>query len=873
MPEVIRIPTRADCLGIDLVHPVDRMPPGYWPYLQNARVVVEGRLDARPGYTPFGTLAGADFHSIRRLNDQDRIYAPLGYIYVLGSGNDLVVGPESALLVNDTGYSGDPLSLLTFRPENSPVSWMYVYDRDRMRKVRPDGTVRPIGVDPPTTAPTADYYVPGWFDLHTGQLSAGWTASGAAAAPSTQNRVTTAATISTIIYNSGSNGWCVLSPSTTDLSWAGERMQVILGGTENCIVREIHPAIIATTLAGIHYDTGSSGPATLVLQDSPVGLDRNSIIVVGGEATRVLSVTFSPDGTQYSLRCSLGSAHAAGEAVTGMVSWYVHTQNTHAVGEAITSNYVKSAVASIAAGNLAAISLFTTQDASHANNSRAISLADDYLHISFFASNPYGIVTLKLYLDIDPATTGLANAFQSNYLTWTISPSQINSFDQTTAPVAGSWTELVLPLAEGIRTGTDQTATLATLKALKIELTLSDICDFGFDWWYMFGTYGPTVLPNAPVGIVYATTNRDSETGAQSVPGPPTRYQLFPLREAILITPATYTGNGFVDALDVYRQGAGLAQLTFVGSIPGPTPVLPYLDTIPDSSLEASPTADFTQLQPWPILDIGWQGFVTVVGTHVTLVSGTSFNTALVSNAAILINGQAYQVYGQPSDSSNLELFESAQGPGGILTNVPYTLQSPILAAQPLPFAFGPLEGPFSPVAFALGDPKNPGTLYWSHPGDLDGSSDQNTLEICPPGEPLISGAVWNGLVIVGSRDNIYLVRYSYLNSVGQSGPATYQFQRLPSPSGMWSRWTCVRAQDGVYFLGRDGFYRATEGGVERVAAPDPQADPLYPLFPHDGQAASGTPDMGPVNMDALTELRLSCCDQDLYFDYLELTV
>lgn len=875
MPDVIRSPLRMLCAGMDLVHPVDRMPEGTFPFLQNVRVTSEGRIDARPGYTAFGTLASADFHSIRRLNDQDAIYAPAKYIYVLGSGADLVTGIESALSVADTGYSGDPLSLLTFRPENSPVSWMYVYDRLKQVKVRPDGSpspsgIRPIGVDPPGAPVSVDYYVPASYDLHMGQISVGWTQSGAAGAPSLVNRVTTACTISTIIYNSGTSGWCVLSPSTTDLSWAGERMKVILGGTENCIVREIHPAITATTLAGIVYDSGTNGLATIVIAGSHSDLQRNSILVIGGEAVRVLSVTLSPDGTTYSIRASTTSTHAAGEAVTGLDSWYVYTQNTHAAGEAITSDFVRSNVASIAGGNLAAMAVFTTQDADTADNGRAISLADDYLHISFFATNPYGIQQLKLYIDVDSATTGLANAFKNNYLVWSIDPSQINNSAQTSANANGIWTELVLPLSAATRFGGDPTATLTTVKALQIELTLSDVCDFGFDWWYLLGTYGPTIQPNSPTGIVYATRNRDSETGAASVPGPPTRFELFPLREAIAVTPATYTGNGFVDALDIYRQGGDLATLTFVGSIPGPTPILAFIDEQPDSSLESSPQADFTLIQPWPVTDVGWSGVVNVVGTKVQRVSGTPFDLNLLSNQVILLNGTAYQTYGQPSSSSELELFQAAQGHGGVLTNVPFEVQSPTLAAQPLPFSFGPLEGPFAPVGFALGDPKNAGTLYYTNFGNLDAAPDTNTIEICPPGEPLISGAVWNGLVIVGSRENIYLVRYSFLNAVGDTGPATFQFQRLPSPSGMWSRWTCVAAQDGVYFLGRDGFYRATESGVERVGSPDPKADPLYPLFPHDGQPATGTADLKPVDMTALSFLRLACADQDLYFDYSE---
>jgi hypothetical protein len=270
-------------------------------------------------------------------------------------------------------------------------------------------------------------------------------------------------------------------------------------------------------------------------------------------------------------------------------------------------------------------------------------------------------------------------------------------------------------------------------------------------------------------------------------------------------------------------------------------------------------TADFTALQPWPILQPQWSGVVNVVGTTVAWVSGTQFDLNLISGSVILIAGVAYQTYGQPDSATQLQLFRSA----GVQSGVNYQVGAPTLAAQPLPLAFGPLEGPLASVVFALGDPLNPGTLYWSNPANPDAASDQNTLEITPPSEPLISGAVWNGLVFVGSRDNLFLVRYSYLQTLGQPTAGAYQFQRLPTPSGIWSRWAICAGQDGVYYLGRDGIYRVNESGA--VSITDAV---LYQLFPHDGQAAAGANGLNPVDMNALTSLRLAACDNDIYFDY-----
>ena len=154
-----------------------------------------------------------------------------------------------------------------------------------------------------------------------------------------------------------------------------------------------------------------------------------------------------------------------------------------------------------------------------------------------------------------------------------------------------------------------------------------------------------------------------------------------------------------------------------------------------DVSLASAPVADTSLLQPWVLLGLPLSGTVSVIGTSVTLASGSPFPLNLVSNiTVILIGGIAFQVRGQPRDASHLELYFSA----GVQTTS-YLIASPELAGSPLPFAFGPLEGPFAPVIFALGDPINSGTLYWSNFSNLDAQAGSNTLELCGPSEPLVS--------------------------------------------------------------------------------------------------------------------------------------
>jgi hypothetical protein len=289
MADIFRIPLRMDCNGIDLVSPLDRMPKGCFPYLFNARILQEGRIDGRPGYTSLLTLDDYP-NSVRRLNDPGHFSSPAGYAYVGGGGANLYFGTAGSYVVIDGGYSGDPLSLIPFRPDQSVEDWMYVYDRNKSSKVSAAGEKRAVGIVPPNTAPGIEYGVPAWVDVTEGQSATSWAFSGSASAITATARIT-GTTIGAILYNDGTSGWCCVVPSVSRAG-DGARMAVVLGG-ENVVVREVHKAIAATSIATIQYDSGNVGPCSVVLVENVTGLARNSIINLGGELVRVLEVVYS----------------------------------------------------------------------------------------------------------------------------------------------------------------------------------------------------------------------------------------------------------------------------------------------------------------------------------------------------------------------------------------------------------------------------------------------------------------------------------------------------------------------------------------------------------------------------------------------------
>jgi hypothetical protein len=854
-----------DCKGIDLVSPIDRQPQGSFPYIANARILEEGRIDGRPGYTEVIHSLPDVPNSIRRLNDP----AHNSYVYVGGVGTSLYAGQESGYIQRDTGYSGDPLSLVTFRPQDSPEAWMYVYDRNKNSKFRRDGVLSSIGIVPPSQPPVTEYGVPAWVVVNDGWSPSGWVATGTGSGAVTSFDRTNAGTahysIGSIIYETGNMGWCCIQPSSSNLQtfWMGERMQVLLNqgqpNEEKVVVREVHPAITTTNIASIQYDSGTTGPCSIVFTDFPAGLERNSVILIDTEAIRVLEVVPSPGGTGYSVRANTTSPHTSGHAY-GILSWFVYTAAPHVAGESINDDAIQVGVSTGTGG----MGIYYITNVSRANG-RPVSVADDYLHVSLFISNPQLITEIHLQLDVDQGTTSLGTAFTRNYWTWVITQAQLNLYSPF--GLGDSWTDIVIPISSGKRSGSDLTRTLADVRALQVEAVTTGSVSLGFDNWYFFGTYGPTIQPNSPVGMVYMSRFRDTSTGAKSVPGPATRYQLFPLREAVIITPQVSTQSG-VDEIDIYRQGGTVTSPLYVGSVENNS-ITPnsFLDDLPDSAvLSINQPPDLTALQPWPILGPPLAGEVTVVGTTVTWNNGDKFPTDLVNNSTILINGIAYTIQGQPTSPTQLQLTQSA----GYLASANYSIASPTRAGQPLPFAFGPLEGPFAPVVFGLGDTVNGGLLYFTNFSDADSASDQNNIEVSTPSSDLVSGAVWNGLCFTGTRDDVFCVRYSYLTTIGASNNTAFQWARVPCPSGFWSRWSVTACPVGVAYLGRDGIYIVTES--KSVNITDPK---LYPLFPHAGQAAAPfvlAPGVTlyPVDMTQLTQLRLSYCDETLRFVYVD---
>src|SRR6516225_5005982 len=153
--------------GMNTVTAPDLVKPGQYPYLQNTRKLLGGRMVARPpiGDNLLGGTLAAGATSVTRLNDP-YLSGPNYYAYIVGAAGVMYVNSTSVA----TGLSGKPICFLPYRPSQSPRAFCYTSDPSLtvtipayissgygtvagMLKVRADGLTYKTGVKEPQAAP------------------------------------------------------------------------------------------------------------------------------------------------------------------------------------------------------------------------------------------------------------------------------------------------------------------------------------------------------------------------------------------------------------------------------------------------------------------------------------------------------------------------------------------------------------------------------------------------------------------------------------------------------------------------------------------------------------------------------------------------
>ncbi|HLZ39393.1 MAG TPA: hypothetical protein VKQ11_00430 [Candidatus Sulfotelmatobacter sp.] len=371
-------------------------------------------------------------------------------------------------------------------------------------------------------------------------------------------------------------------------------------------------------------------------------------------------------------------------------------------------------------------------------------------------------------------------------------------------------------------------------------------------------------------------------TGSTSAPGAPTYTpQSLTNQQASFPDPNTALSTEYI--WDLYRFGGTLQAWAFVGSVVNSSGGT-VTDNFTDLQLDSAQTLDVQPgdvlFQPFLVRDVPRSGTAGSVNAAQATVPGALGGHGSQVNSAAQFNPN--WIHGTTITVNDIECTISAIVSSSILFvdqdlgnlgAVGWKVDGALEAGAPLPYMWGPYgAGQFGLYMFGCGDPRNPGTLYWTNGNDPDTTSPTNSLELCSPSEILQNGCIWNGRCYVWSNERMWEVTPDLINA-GQ-----FIAQVIPGARGLAAPWAfCVG--DLIYFVAKDGIYESGGGLPKNIS--DAQ---MYQLFGHDSlngeivaipdpEGAPGaqlllyTPD--PNNQKTW---RLTWYDGVLYFDYVEFT-
>ena len=160
--------------GLDLTSPQNRIEPGRVASAVNVRAYTEGGFQIRTGLGDPIVTVDSSVNSLCRMNDTTPTGPGDGYCLIIGTeAGSLFVFPADSSAVA-TGLSGDPMSIVPFRPNTSVKPWGYAADSSMgvelstkyalndssatfscfgQIKVRSDGLVYKTGIKEPPLAP------------------------------------------------------------------------------------------------------------------------------------------------------------------------------------------------------------------------------------------------------------------------------------------------------------------------------------------------------------------------------------------------------------------------------------------------------------------------------------------------------------------------------------------------------------------------------------------------------------------------------------------------------------------------------------------------------------------------------------------------
>lgn len=696
-----------DFQGMDLLHPVDKMPPGKVPYALNVRRYIKGRITGRN--TQGGLLSRnttSPIHSLRVLNDTTDAGPPGGYITIVGGGPGLSYNRASGNVVGQqlaSGLSGNPLALIPFRPNASVQPWMYVGDSLKMLKVRSDGLTYKDGIAEPQTAPnvTSATSISGANNIPLKATSYPWTnANGAnsnfnygqssGGTPPVIVAVIPGAKLNMTVFGSAVVNGSAKAPSATKSVGTGFPDSFLPGGATTS------PVVIGafTDADGNVLPAGGTFPTVIKIGGGnlvtvppnavflQVGIDSagNTFGSNSGAYNFNFALTVSALATNLALVGDLTCYYWGDSPHSGPVAAYIW-KNPNDTGGNTQYNRAQGSVAANGAGSGSITGnsfLFDTtpgdptspmgwtQLNADGTVSAVVSLFQPPIEPPNNASDGYADFNFCLVGSIFVPAPG-TYAFRvivKDGLMWGIGGGASwpgkgtirGIFGQTETVVSG------LPLVDTITGGTGAAVTVN----YSITFPSAGIypIEHDYDYWSHSGrTFQMTAAPTPGAGVAnipplpaavsrqlvqYRGRYRSTATGAKSNPSPASVPQALPVQANQVSLP--WSPDPQVDVCDFFRVDSTNPQFTYVATGPNTNPPTQITDLLPDTSL-GNELLEFDNYEPFPSIDLPRKGGINISSGVITWVSGDKFNIRWLFGTIIIIGsptGVAYTLTARP---------------------------------------------------------------------------------------------------------------------------------------------------------------------------------------------------------------------------------
>lgn len=849
--------------GVNLKDPPDALSPTKYASAQNVRGIAATAIRTRPGYVPgftCGNAAITDIHSYATIETDDapRFLArdTLSRIY-LDTGN---------LVTTLASPPGPGVSMIPFRPSQSPQTWMYVGGQNDYQKISApnannNATVFKVGIAEPQIQLEAAPMPMGYLAA----FGANWGTGGTASGLTNGNRVVD--TVQSVTPDPAISTRQTVGVSNNVGYQVG--MVLFFGGYNNApnvVVQDVCPAIPQNlTIQSIYYLNGNNGNCVIVPTqfaystppepNQTATLRRGSIVNISGgnnnEIAFVQSVVTGPQGA-LEITTSTNNSWTSAAVLSGLPAIVIDGY-TPTISQSILSNF-EGANLTAGSGTLTLTFGSINPFAESFGSNNSFPQLDDYFHISVAASNPTVLNSLQLLFNLDgnnytgsmmqymvlPGTmvnvagntqtqiqalySGAADSLISN-----IGAPGIASGPGFTATGNNQWSELWIPLSSMTLLGGDPTKTLATCNGIQLVWNVTGNMSVMAGSVWVGGGSQPDVGNNG-ASYQYQAVPGSSLTGVQGNPTSVMRYGVRPRRQAVLLTLPATGYDPQIDTWFIYRYGGSITSYRFLGTVASnANNTVQFTDDYFDDPTGNPLVTDNTE--PWPSIDVPWtatanNSTIQSYGTWLTVAAALFPNTIGRWLPGTLLNigaGNAYTLRSRPLSSNNgaVWTFETEECAGYNNSIPSLTVYEPNVARQTLPYLWGPdAEG----TIFGVGDPLRPGTISFTKSNTPDSVPTAYNIELCPPSEPLMGGALIKGLSYVASTARWWAL-YPSFNS-----PNRYTQIEQPVGRPLVAPFGICTDSENIYFWSRDCIALTAGAGFKSLTDED-----LYPLFPHGG--------------------------------------